>query len=58
MKKAGIYLLGIVIILNACSPTSHPIVGAGNDVDPYHFTSTKTIMVKKWLRCKCTSVGK
>jgi len=46
MKKTGIYLLGIVIILNACSPTSRPIVGAGNEVDPYHFTSTKTVTVK------------
>ena len=46
MKKICFYLLGITIILNACAPTSKAVVGAGKEVDPYHFTSIKTVSVK------------
>ncbi len=46
MKKICFYFLGITLLLNACAPSSKPIVGAGNKVDPYHFTSTKTVTVK------------
>jgi gamma-glutamyltranspeptidase/glutathione hydrolase len=46
MKKLCSYLFAIAVILNACSPTSKPVVGTGYEADPYHFTSTKTASVK------------
>src|SRR4051812_13257462 len=45
MKKFLFILLTINIVLNSCAQTSKQIVGAGKEVDPYHYTSTKNITI-------------
>lgn len=46
MKKAYSYVLGIALLLNACAPSTKTLVGAGKEVDPYRYTSAKTVTVK------------
>jgi gamma-glutamyltranspeptidase/glutathione hydrolase len=43
MKKMFFVLLGAIFILQSCAQSLKPIVGPGKEVDPYHFTSTKTL---------------
>ena len=45
MKKFLFILLTNNIVLSLCAQISKPIVGVGNEVDPYHFTSVKTLTV-------------
>src|SRR6478735_12493048 len=46
MKKLCLPLFGITIIISACSPTGKPVIGVGKEVNPYHYTSTKTVTVR------------
>jgi gamma-glutamyltranspeptidase/glutathione hydrolase len=45
MKKYLFILLTINIVLNSCAQNSKQIVGAGKEVDPYHYTSTKNLTI-------------
>jgi gamma-glutamyltranspeptidase/glutathione hydrolase len=45
MKKLLLIIVAASIIFNSCAPTYKSIVGAGKQVDPYHYTSTKNITV-------------
>jgi len=46
MKKLFSFIICIAVVISSCTQTEQPIVGAGKQVDPYHFTSTKKVTVK------------
>ena len=46
MKKILFIILSANIVFNSYAQTSKAIVGAGKEVDPYHFTSIKNVTVK------------
>ena len=43
MKKLLFILFSMSMVLATWAQINKPVVGAGNEVDPYHFTSTKTL---------------
>lgn len=43
MKKFKLLLFACSFFLASCAQTNKPIVGANAEVNPYHFTSTKTL---------------
>ncbi|MBV9960976.1 MAG: gamma-glutamyltransferase [Parafilimonas sp.] len=45
MKKFLFIIFIINIVFTACAQTPKPIVGAGKEVDPYHYTSIKNITI-------------
>ncbi len=45
MKHVVTYLFLFSIIFASCGQTNQPIVGAGKEVDPYHFSSVKDLTV-------------
>ncbi len=42
MKQVACIILSYTLILISCAQTYQPVVGAGKEVDPYHFKSIKT----------------
>ena len=45
MKRYFFSVIGFAIFVSSCAQTSQLIVGAGKEVDPYHYKSTKTLTV-------------
>ncbi|HEX5154622.1 MAG TPA: gamma-glutamyltransferase [Parafilimonas sp.] len=46
MKNLLFTVFSVNIVFFSCSPAAAPVVGPGKEVDPYHYSSTKSLTVK------------